>query len=246
MKLAAFLVFWTVLSVIRSNDAGAPTIPTNAISSGILDDSSKWAWTHDAGTPGSTSNVASSYISSTMGRQFQFDYEAKAGERFHISFGTDTASTHFCYALEVYFEDPTQIQNLELDMNQVTSDGRTVIWGTQASSDSGSWEYTYITGTATHWNASNIKLNPRNWSAKTWHSIAIYLSRVNNDGILTYTGVEFDGTWYPFTSAPVFSADALGWAMGALLINVQIDGYYASGTVNMYARNIQVSRWTAS
>ena len=85
-----------------------------------------------------------------MGRHFQFNYVSHAGERYHIHFGTDTTSTNFCYSLEVYFDDPSQIQNLELDMNQVTTDRFTYVMGTQSSSVSGTWDYTYVSNGATH------------------------------------------------------------------------------------------------
>ena len=81
------------------------------------------------------------------GRQFVTWYGDKGGERYHLTFGHDTEATHFVYEANVYLVDPAEVENVEMDMNQVMADGRTVIFGTQCAAHSKSWEYTYVNNT---------------------------------------------------------------------------------------------------
>ena len=169
-------------------------------------------------------------------------YSGRSGELFHLSFGKDLNATHFVYDAYVYVNDPSQLANLEMDMNDVMPDGRTVILGTQCSSYSKSWEYTYYSA-GFHWHPSNIPCNPETWSAKAWHHIQIASQRDSN-GVATYDWVNVDGVYSDFQNATVNSAESLGWALGDLLINFQIDGSSAgSGSNTLYTDKLQVWRW---
>jgi hypothetical protein len=226
---------------------GTSRIPSNAISSGVLDGSPNWEWKHDPGTPGSSqgSSVypATGLSSDNAAREYYMTYSGRSGELFHLSFGKDLNATHFVYDAYVYVDDPTQLANLEMDMNDVMPDGRTVILGTQCSSYSKSWEYTYFSGGSFHWHPSNIPCNPETWSAKTWHHIQIATQRDSN-GVATYDWVNVDGVYTDFQNATVASAESLGWALGDLLINFQIDGSSAgSGSNTLYTDKLQVWRW---
>jgi hypothetical protein len=225
---------------------GTSRIPSNAISSGVLDGSKNWEWQHDPGTPGSSqgSSVypATGLSSDNAAREYYMTYSGRSGELFHLSFGKDLNATHFVYDAYVYVNDPSQLANLEMDMNDVMPDGRTVILGTQCSSYSKSWEYTYYSA-GFHWHPSNIPCNPETWSAKTWHHIQIASQRDSN-GVATYDWVNVDGVYSDFQNATVNSAESLGWALGDLLINFQIDGSSAgSGSNTLYTDKLQVWRW---
>lgn len=175
-------------------------------------------------------------------REFFMTYSARGGERWHISFAKDANATHFVYDTYVYIVDPSQVANVEMDMNQVMSDGRTVIFGTQCSSYSKTWEYTIVSG-GTHWKSSNITCNPKNWTAKTWHHIQIASHR-NNNGDVTYDWVNVDETHSEFKNATGNSAEALGWAKGDLLINFQLDGSDKdSGAITAYVHKLTILRW---
>jgi hypothetical protein len=175
-------------------------------------------------------------------REFYMTYSSRGGERWHISFAKDATATHFVYDTYVYFTDPSQVANVELDMNQVLADGRTVIFGTQCSSYSQTWEYTIVSG-GTHWKSSNIACNPKNWTANTWHHVQIASHR-DNGGVVTYDWVNFDSTHSDFKDATGVSAEALGWAKGDLLINFQLDGAAKdSGAITAYAHKLTVYRW---
>jgi hypothetical protein len=221
------------------------SIPSDAIASANLDSSRRWAGEQDAGMPGSARGSTVYPATTPSGddaREFYMTYSSRGGVRWHISFARDENATHFVYDTYVYLTDPSQVANVELDMNQVISDRRTVIFGTQCSSYSKTWEYTIVSG-GTHWKSSNIACNPKNWVANTWHHIQIASHR-DNGGIVTYDWVNFDETHSDFKDATGDSAEALGWAKGDLLINFQLDGPAKdSGAITAYVHKMTVLRW---
>lgn len=223
----------------------SPSIPSYARASSDLDTSSNWAYEHDAGTPGS-SRGSTAYPASVSGydnaREFYMTYSGDGGERWHNSFATDGAATHFVMDTYVYVKDPYQMANLELDLNQVMSNGETVIFGTQCSVYSHSWEWTYFSGGNPHWHSSNIGCNPTTWAANTWHHIQVAYHRDNN-GVVTHDWVNFDGTHHTFSGATAGSAKYMGWARGDLLMNVQMDGHNGSGSITAYFHKTVFYRW---
>jgi hypothetical protein len=220
-------------------------IPSDAIASANLDSATRWAGEQDAGMPGSARGSTVYPATTPSGddaREFYMTYSSRGGERWHISFAKDASATHFVYDTYVYLTDPSQVANIELDMNQVMADGRTVIFGTQCSVYSKTWEYTIVSG-GTHWKSSNIACNPKNWAANTWHHIQIASHR-DDDGVVTYDWVNFDGTHSDFTNAVGNSAEALGWEHGTLLINFQLDGADKDGgSITAYVHKLTVLRW---
>jgi hypothetical protein len=222
-------------------------IPANAISSGPLDGSSKWEWSHDPGTPGSSQGSSvypvTGLSADNAAREYYMTYSGRSGEIYHVSFAKDLNATHFVYDVYVYVVDPSQLANLEMDMNDVMSDGQTVILGTQCSVYSKSWEYTLQSGGSFHWHPSNIPCNPETWSAKTWHHFQIASHR-DSIGTATYDWVSVDGVYSDFQNATGNSSLQLGWALGDLLINFQIDGSSAgSGSNTIYTDKLTVYRW---
>jgi hypothetical protein len=220
------------------------SIPSYAVSSLNLD-GKYWAYEQDAGVPGSARG-STAYPATTPlyddARKFYMTYSKHGGVRWHVSFAKDAAATHFIYDTYVYLVDPAQVANLELDMNQVMSNGKTVIFGTQCSSYTKTWEYTYVSGGA-HWKSSNVPCNPKNWAAKTWHHVQIASHR-NSSGYVTYDWVNVDGAHHAFSNATVYSGEYLGWAHGDLLINFQMDGAnYTSGSITAYIHKMTVFRW---
>jgi hypothetical protein len=235
-------------------DAAAPEqppissrIPAIAIPALGLETSAAWKSDHDDQTRGWSTGSTHFPIfpdgqNGLQGRQFVASYGNNGGERYHLTFGRDTAATHFIYEANVYLVTPAEIANVEMDMNQVLADGRTVIFGTQCSAHSKSWEYTYVDGGGTHWRASNIHCNPHDWGTKKWHKIQIASHR-DDDGNVTYDWIGFDGVYTEFQNATVFSTQALGWWPGELLLNFQIDGAHNSGIMDSYLNNLAIYRW---
>lgn len=172
-------------------------------------------------------------------RKYYMTYTNHGGEIYHLSFARDTKPKHFVYETSIYVTDPSQLQNVEMDMNAVMADDRTVILATQCSSISKTWEYT----TASHWHPSNIPCDPRTWTANTWHHIQIASHR-DDSGNAYYDWVNVDETYSDFQNASGFSAKSLGWALGDLLINFQIDGASkTSGEITLYTDKRTVYRW---
>jgi hypothetical protein len=227
------------------NTGGSGSIPSNAVASADLDTSRNWAYEHDAGTPGS-SHGSTAFPATTPlyddAREFYMTYSGHGGERWHNSFANDPASTHFVLDTYVYVANPDQLANLELDLNQVMSDGKTVIFGTQCSSYSHTWEWTYYSG-GWHWHSSNISCDTKTWAAHTWHHIQIGFHRDSN-GTVTHDWVTFDGTHSTFSGATSLSAKDLGWAHGSLVMNVQMDGASTgSSSVTAYFHKMTFYRW---
>ncbi|MFL6428247.1 MAG: hypothetical protein ACJ71S_08390 [Acidobacteriaceae bacterium] len=220
------------------------SIPSYARASADLDTSNNWAYEHDAGTPGS-SRGSTVFPASVSGydnaREFYMTYSSNGGERWHNSFGNDGSATHFVMDTYVYVKNPSQMANLELDLNQVMSNGATVIYGTQCSVYSHSWEWTYVSG-GPHWHSSNIPCNPTTWAANTWHHIQVAFHRDSN-GYVTHDWVNFDGTHSNFSGASGGSAKNLGWARGDLLMNIQMDGHLGSGSITAYFHKTVFYRW---
>ena len=121
-------------------------------------------------------------------------YSEKGGERFSLDFGTDTVSTHFVYDTWVYIVNPTQLANLELDVNQVMANGKTVIFAFQCSGYSKTWEYNTLNGTTPVWHTTGLPCNVETWTANTWHHVQIASQR-DSTGHVTYDWVGLDGTY---------------------------------------------------
>jgi hypothetical protein len=223
------------------------TIPPNAISSGNLSGSSRWFWSHDAGTRGSSVGTSQYPIASPsldgLAREFSVSYSEKAGERFSLDFGTDTVSTHFVYDTYVYIVNPSQLANLELDVNQVMANGKTVIFAFQCSGNSKTWEYNTLNGTHPVWHSTGLSCNPETWTANTWHHVQIASQR-DSTGHVTYDWVGLDGTYHAIHNATGKGEVDLGWAPGALNLNFQVDGSNPnSSSVQIYADQLTIYRW---
>jgi hypothetical protein len=222
-------------------------VPSNAISVSSIQALSTWLAANDPATGGSSSgtmNLTASPSLSGNALQFNTSFSNSSGEIYHVTFGDDTSVMNFFYDGWVYLtSSASSIANLETDMNQVTSNGQTVIYGFQCDGYSGTWDYTENAGTPTspsdHWVHSNSACNVRNWSQNAWHHIQVSYSR-DSSGNVTYHSVWLDGVESPI-DATVPSSFALGWSP-VLLTNFQIDGL-GSGSNTVYLDKLTISRW---
>ncbi len=219
------------------------SLPSNATPSADLDGIGGWSGEHDAGTPGS-SRGSMAYPASVPSygdaRKFYMTYSDHGGERWHVSFGKNETSTHFVLDTYIFIVNPSQVANLEIDLNQVLSNGQTVIYGTQCSKYSQTWEYTETP--LPHWRSSGIPCNPLHWAANTWHHLQVGYHR--SGGVVTHDWVNFDGTHRVFTNSTHNSARSMGWARGTLLVNVQADGASkGSGSITMYIHKMTFYHW---
>jgi hypothetical protein len=243
----------TVTCAVTQQDGGSASATTNvlvATSSGDLDGALNWQAVHDLATPGE-SQGSSTYPATASpydnARKFYMTYSDHGGERFSISFGNSTDATHFVYDTLVYIVDPSELENIEMDINQVMSDGRTVIFATQCAGTSRTWEYTTDTGSDrgrhAHWNPSNISCDPKAWTPNCWHHVQIASSR-DISGNVTYEWVNLDGTINTFEGASGPSALSLGWKVGDLSLNFQLDGSNRSDeSITAYVEDMTIYRW---
>jgi hypothetical protein len=243
MKILGYAFLMFSMTAAPAFAAGL-SIPGDAKSSGDLSESSHWTWSHDAKTPGSA--VASSHypISSPSldghAREFSMSYSDKGGERFSLTFGHNSEVTHFVYDTYVYVNDASQLANLEMDVNQVVSNGRTVIFAFQCSGNSGRWEYSTIENNAPHWHTTGLACNPRSWKSKVWHHIQIASHREGDN--VTYDGVSFDGDYKAVDKGGAGSLD-LHWGAADLNLNFQLDGADSRGEVVMYQDKLTIYFW---
>ena len=230
---------------VKSATSAPSGIPPTAKASPNLD-YSVWNGIHDGGTPGGSKGSTVFPASTPLyddALEFYMTYYDRGGERWSIQFAKDTVPTHFAIDTYVYITDPAQVQNIEFDVNQVTSTGETVILGTQCSSITGTWESAYTSGHYDHRWSSNVKCNPHAWAANQWHHVQIGMHR-DNSGIVTHDWVNLDGTHSVFNEAPRPSFQKLGWPLGVLVVNYQIEGESAqSGSVRSYVHKMTVYRW---
>ena len=120
-------------------------------------------------------------------------YDDQAGERWSNTFTKDTTSNYFVLDTYVFLPNPSEVKNLELDINQVTANGETIILSTQCSGEIGQWEYGDSVGKHDHWKSSGIKCNPAEWKANVWHHIQIGEHRDGTNGFVTHDYVILDG-----------------------------------------------------
>lgn len=227
--------------VAPTDPAPGPVIPANAIAAGNLQARDTWIFNHDAGTPGTavgaTSLVSTPSLSGNA-RQFVSSYTGAGGEIYSVSYANDTTSMNFVYDGWVWIEAGSTIANLEMDSNQVTANGQTVIYAFQCSGYSQTWEYS---GANAHWVSSSQPCNVSKWQANAWHHVQISYAR-DDSGNVTYQSVWLDGN-EQVIDATVPSSFALGWKIGVVQTQFQLDGLGASGGSTVYLDNLTIYRW---
>jgi hypothetical protein len=151
----------TAFTVVASSPSG---IPPNAISSGDLDSSGGWSEIHDGGTPGKSKGTTSYPVTTPLyddARKFYMTYSARAGERWATDIAVDKVSTYFVLDAYVMLANPSQVLNLELDVNHTTADDNTVILGTQCSGVTKTWEYAWTAlPHLDHWWSTKLASRP--------------------------------------------------------------------------------------
>jgi hypothetical protein len=225
-------------------------VPSDALQFRSIQALTGWQGSNDEGISGGsatgTTQIVSSPSLSGKARQFSMQYTNYGGERYWVTFGSNTSVTNFLYDGWIYLARPAKsIANLEMDTDQVMSNGDTVIFAFQCDGYSGTWDYTENAGgvpksPSAHWVNSQSGCNPQNWSTNTWHHVQISYSR-DQYGSVTYQSVWFDGVEQDI-NATVPSDFALNWAV-VLLTNFQIDGLGASGSATVYLDNLNIYAW---
>lgn len=231
-----------------SGGSSGPNIPSNATSVSSIQTLNNWTASNDSGASGWSSGkmyLVGSPAHSGTTRETVTNYGNYGDERYSVSFAEDTQATNFVYDGWVYLiSSDTQLGNLEMDLNQVMSNGQTVIYGFQCDGYSNTWDYTMNKGTPGNskdtWIHSGAACNIGSWGRNTWHHIQIQYSR-NDSGAVTYQAVWLDGAKSNI-NATVPSAFALGWGP-SLSTNFQIDGRGSGGWVTVFLDDLTIYRW---
>jgi hypothetical protein len=236
------------INVVQPTAPKGPQIPSYAIIQQQIDLLPGWRIKHDPATPGTATGSMTLVSDPTLTGQtekYVTTFTNAGGILYSNTYGHDTDSTNFVYDVHVWLTADSVLSNLEMDGNQVTRNGNTIIYGFQCSGYSGVWEYTENAGTLeqtkAHWLKSTAPCNPAKWTRNTWHHIQISVSR-DDSGNVTYHSVWFDGVEQPINKT-VMSEFSLGWALGALVANFQVDGLGTSGSATIYVDNLKMSRW---
>jgi len=213
-----------------------------------LETMSGWSAKHDHGGSGSASGstyMVSSPSVSGSSREFEAGFSDSGDERYSLSFSDDISSENFFYDTWVYVtSSSSNIGNLEFDINQTMSDGKTVMFGIVCDGYNLHWAYTANTGSDSdpsprHITKSGSYCNPRAWSQYKWHHLEAYYSR-DSSGYITYHSVWLDGTETGINEK-VFGKYDLGWGP-VINTQFQIDGL-GSNHATVYLANLNVSRW---
>lgn len=229
----------------------ASQVPASAVAVNNIEGLGNWAAEFDPATGTDATASGSSALTTTpslngTARDFLTTASGYGGERYDVVFGADTSASNFLYDGWVYLGvGSSNVANLELDMNQVTANGQTVIYGFQCDAASLTWDYTANTGTAAAYNDvwlhSTQPCNLQSWAPNTWHHIQIQYSR-DSLGNVTYHAVWLDNVEQDL-NVTVFSSFSLGWG-STLLTNFQVDGNTsASSSSTLYLDNLTIYRW---
>lgn len=224
------------------------SVPVDALVFRKIQAQSGW---HTMSDPGTSGNAQGSMLLTDSpwidgpSRQFISRFKNGGGALYYKPFGSNTAVSNFLYDGWVYIGGSSDgISNIEMDMNQVLSNGQTVIYGFQCDGWTSTWDYTENSGSPSKyvdtWLHSRQYCNPRTWSTNSWHHVQISYSR-DKYGAVTYKSVWMDGVQEDIY-ATVPSAFALGWS-SVLLTNFQVDGYGASGSSTVYLGNLTIYAW---
>jgi hypothetical protein len=225
----------------------APIIPATAKNTGNILIIPGWKMEKDGGTPGTAKNISMTVNPTAGSALFGADQTGKGGVRWSVTAAKNVSDTvtHFCYDILMQFQDPTQQACVEMDINQVTSDGLTWLLCVQASEYSDSYEYTLSKSAGGFgWNPSTIKVNPTLWPKNVNKHIRIFTHRDLTTGKTVYDGVEEDSNYNPFAATCLGISDAaMGWTKGIILPNFQLDGANAAGHISALVQNFNISYW---
>lgn len=239
----------TATSDTTTTSTSGPNIPSTATKTSALQALTNWKGKHDAGTPGTSSgtmSMTSSPAQSGNARKFYTKFTDYGGHRYTTSIADDTSAKNFVYDAWVFLQNTANtVANLEMDVNQVMSNGLTVIFGFQCDHWSRTWDYTANLGTPSapkdKWIHSKASCDVKKWTQNAWHHVQVSYSR-DNYGNVTYNAVWLDGVKQTI-GAKVKSGFALGWAP-TLLTNFQVDGAVSgSGSSTIYLDKLTLYRW---
>jgi len=239
---------YLLVPVAVSPGSGGAPIPANALHIDMIQAMSGWRTKHDPATGGSATGVMSmTGAPSLSGETAKFDtsYSSYGGVLYSVTYGKDSQPTNFVYDAHVWIASGSQIGNLEMDNNQVVSNGDTIIYAFQCAGDTGTWDYSENAGTRANpvvrWVKSNQPCNPQDWAKDTWHHVQIWTSR-DSVGNVTYHSVWLDGVEAPINKT-VMSAFSLRWAGADMIANFQVDGGKSGGSSTLYLDNFTLYRW---
>ncbi|MGD0913835.1 MAG: hypothetical protein ABR928_18210, partial [Terracidiphilus sp.] len=191
-----------VVNVQSGAEGASAVVPDDALTVSDIQALGGWQKEHDSGGSGSSSGSTSIVSSPSLygsTRAFQTTFSNSGDERYSADFADDVNAENFFYDGWVYLTDSaSEIGNLEMDVNQVMANGKTLLVGVQCDGYRGTWDYTVNTGSASdvkpQWvSKSGTRCNPRNWTRHAWHHVQYCYSR-DDSVTIAYKSIWLDGT----------------------------------------------------
>ena len=237
------------ITVKASSASAQAAIPSSAEVVSNIDALGGWKSTHDAAGPGSSSGTMSTVSSPARygnSRKFVTAFTNNGDHRYSVQFSDNVDAKNIFYDTWIYLtSSASKIGNLEFDVNQVMSNGQTVLIGFQCDGYTGKWAYNANHGSASSpkiaWvSKSGTSCNPRSWSQNKWHHVQASFYR-SSGGTVTYHSIWFDGVETKL-DVQQFAAADLNWDP-VIVTQFQVDGLGSSGTVTAYLDSLSISAW---
>jgi hypothetical protein len=238
-----------VIVNVKAVSASADEVPSDAATVSNIETMSDWSAHHDTAGSGDASgatDVVSTPSKYGSARRFVTKFKNNGDERYSRNFSDDVESKNFFYDAWVYLNSTADhLANLEMDVNQVMANGKTVLVGMQCDGWTGNWAYTVNTGSASNvkpkWvSKSGTSCNPRSWTRDAWHHVQFSFSR-DDSGNIQYKSVWLDGKKTAINESAFGAAD-LGWDP-TIKTQFQVDGYGSDNSVTVFLDKLTISRW---
>jgi hypothetical protein len=243
------------------HDAAAGTICT---STKVTTTPPDWSWNCDTGTPNCSASVGpicgnSFAVTSPSldghAREMDFTWGCPGGGTCTTNFGgynfhvdenatatgnLDSTDTTFTWKGSYYYTDLSKINQVELDLYQSVTSTEVLIFAAQCDFTRGTGTWSFSNG----WTLlSNVPCPKANWTANTWHTIAINVNRCAlfvhlSPCTANYNWVAFDGTTIFCTLNCSHDSRVVQTfsPVGLLLQNVQLDmSFTGAGSMTTYA-----------
>jgi hypothetical protein len=227
-----------------------PIIPANAVTIDMLPIKT-WAVNHDAGTPGDANGTTTYPVTAPDGtancREFQFTLINKGGVIYHANVMRDSSAFNtFCYEVEEYFVDPSNLACHEKDLEQVgpavgsAKNALYVDMATQLNGHAGCLDIT--SSNPKGWHHTPVKCSPMALPKGVWIPTKRYVKNLDGKNVL-YIGSNDNGT-YSELNITVPSQPGGLWGEKGLNCQYQFDGNSpGSVTSVVYARKFLIHSW---
>jgi hypothetical protein len=209
-----------------------------------------WQMQPDCGTVGTKSGYSTTYPSTgevygqnAASRQFSFTYSQTGGGVRWFNQLTDNsnanAATHYLYDLYVYIASPSDVGEIELDINQASPANSYYLAAVQCNISTGVWDATN-TSESNEWVPTGSPCT--NVTTGAWHHMQVLSHR--SGSTVYYDQASLDGDVVSLDCSECTNSEkSEGWAE-SIGPNFQLDGGGSDGSsVTAYVSNMNIWYW---